>query len=778
MLKHVLLCSLLLGKAAVMAQSTETHRSINVWYGEQQRFGHIGEPQRWINVLGNVTHPEDLRQLTMSLNGGDAKPLTIGSDRHRLADAGDFNVELAWEEMTTNRNELQIKATWQDGLTKESCVELMVQRENRWPLPYHVDFRKVKDLQDVVQIVDGEWRLTPEGVRTERPYYDRVLSLGDPTWKDYEAIIRFTLHGFAQPVPGPPTYNVTHVGVALRWRGHTADQRQPSRRWYPLGAQGEFLIKPDLSQCRWRILPSQKQRTYADTPQAIERGRPFLVKAQVATIKNGDTRYRFKCWADGASEPTTWDVEHIEAGGEDYSSGSLCLVPHNTDVTYHEIRVEPLASPDDQQTAHASIQVNNSSAAEANADEFFRVAKSEDGKWLLLNPRGKPFFLRGLNHYSDGSQMPWSRESFGSQEQWRVSLRDRVREWGFNYLPPSIGPIAIDPEVAQKTKNPQLITRAKEWPPEDYAELDFPFTIFLEYPKQYMAGQGMPDVFSEAFRAAVDVRCKAVCEPLRDNRELIGYHFCHNPPWHPRTKSYDQWIDDATKPGSAGRQAWVQLMRQIYGSVERWRRTYGIPVNSWEEVEKLDRPLRGYVSQRRHLKDREAFMARICEKWYQVYRESIRRYDQNHLILGDRNTLHLQPLPEYAIRIMSRHVDVLSVNVMGPPEIIYEVLEDATRYWDGPIHLADTGAGVYQRPTAKAGFTSRDLAEFEKVYAGMMQMGIEHPQIIGFGWCGFYETPAPSNRSGLVDVRTGQPMPARLEILKRWNSWMKKQGYN
>ncbi|MEM9587081.1 MAG: hypothetical protein AAGA03_07345, partial [Planctomycetota bacterium] len=301
------------------------------------------------------------------------------------------------------------------------------------------------------------------------------------------------------------------------------------------------------------------------------------------------------------------------------------------------------------------------------------------------------------------------------------------------------------------------------------------FTIFLEYPKQYMAGRGMPDVFSDTFKEAVNNRCREVCQPLANHPRLIGYHLCHNPPWHPRTKSFDQWIDDATQRGSAGRKAWVQLMRQIYGSLERWRRTYGIPVESWEAIEELDQPLRGYVNERRHLADREAFMARICERWYRVYHDAIRKYDSNHLILGDRNTLHLQPLPEYAIRIMGKYIDVLSVNVMGPPDIVYEVLEDATRHWDGPIHLADTGAGVYSGEPPKSAYMAADRDGFERVYAGMMKMGVDHPQIIGFGWCGFYETPSPSKRSGLVDVRSGQPLTDRLRIMERWNAWMRER---
>jgi hypothetical protein len=57
----------------------------------------------------------------------------------------------------------------------------------------------------------------------------------------------------------------------------------------------------------------------------------------------------------------------------------------------------------------------------------------------------------------------------------------------------------------------------------------------------------------------------------------------------------------------------------------------------------------------------------------------------------------------------------------------------------------------------------------------MMEMGLEHPQIIGFGWCGYYETPPPSHRAGLIDCRTDDPLPDRAAIVKKWNAWMAEQ---
>ena len=406
----------------------------------------------------------------------------------------------------------------------------------------------------------------------------------------------------------------------------------------------------------------------------------------------------------------------------------------------------------------------------------FRL-EERDGAWVLRDPGGAPFVMRGVNHYGDGTGMPWDLAAeYGPGEPgraaWRRSVRDRALAWGFTYLPPSTGPTARDPAALGPGDPP--VVRTPEWPPEQFAELDVPFVVMLGYPKQYMSGPGLPDVFSEEFAAGVEATCARVCGPLAGEANLIGYHLSHNPPWHPRTESFDKWIDACTEPNSAGRRAWVRLMRRVYGTLERWRATYGIPVSSWEEIETLDEPLRGYINARKHLRDREAFMERVCERWYATYHAAVRRHDPRHLIFGDRNTLHLQPLPAYAVRTMKPYVDVLSVNVMGPKAVQLELLEDVTRHWDGPILIADGGAGVYRGEPRTSGWAARDLAEYEAVYAGQVELARDHPQVLGFAWCGFYETPSPGGtahgRGGLVDVRTGDPLPGRVEIVTRWNA--------
>ena len=411
----------------------------------------------------------------------------------------------------------------------------------------------------------------------------------------------------------------------------------------------------------------------------------------------------------------------------------------------------------------------------AQEKSFFSV-KQINNKWHIIDPDGKIFHMRGMLHFGDGTHMPWNlEEKYGSVENWRKSVKQQHIDMGFTFLPPSIGPSAIEPAtLGDKPKTLQnLITRTPEWPAEHYAELNYPFTAFLEVPKQYMAGNDLPDVWGDEFINTVDKRCREFVAPLKNNRNLIGYHFTQNPPWNMNAQSADLWIKQCVKPGTAGMKEWIKLMKQIYCNIERWRQTYGTPIKTWDDIENMTDALRGYVFGNQLRKDKEAFLMRICEQWYKVYHDAIRKYDPNHLILGDRNTLHLQDAPRpWALFVMSKYIDVLSVNVMGKPSIVYGVLEEATRNWNGPIFLSDTGAGIYNSEPPKSTFQAKDLAEFEEVYSGLVQMSIEHPQIVGFGWCGYYETPHPGGRAGLIDVATDEPLPELLPVITKWNSKM------
>ena len=106
---------------------------IDVWYGPNQDFGQIGQPQEWVNILGKVTDPDGISSLTYTLNGGAELPLSVGPDSRRLWNRGDFNVEIAYRDLQVGANTVVIAARDALGNQASETVTVNYAGVNVWP---------------------------------------------------------------------------------------------------------------------------------------------------------------------------------------------------------------------------------------------------------------------------------------------------------------------------------------------------------------------------------------------------------------------------------------------------------------------------------------------------------------------------------------------------------------------------------------------------------------------------------------------------------------------
>lgn len=316
---------------------------ISVWYGERQQFGHLGgHPQRWINILGSVSHADQIDSLTYSLNSSEPAHLSFLEDNKRLAQDGNFNVEISRSDLKEGANHVEIIATTLAGEVARARVIVDYNpSDGQWALPYHIDWSDVDEISEVAQVVDGKWCLTGNGVRTVEPYYDRVLAFGDASWKNYEVRTILTVHGITPPGTGANQTTVTHAAIATRWPGHDPDGKQPTVKWHPLGATAEFRFGRDLTQCRWRIFDGKKlYHVESSSRRSLAFEKPYEMKHRVESIAGGQSRYRVKLWPLGEPEPEAWDLERLEIN--DLPSGSALLIAHHADVTFGNISISPL----------------------------------------------------------------------------------------------------------------------------------------------------------------------------------------------------------------------------------------------------------------------------------------------------------------------------------------------------------------------------------------------------------------------------------------------------
>lgn len=327
----------------IACQSNTQKPLITVWYGDEQHFGKLGYPQGWMNILGNIESDEGIAQAVYQINGGKEQFFNLGADGRRLARKGDFNLDIHVDSLQQGENHLTILVTDSLGNKSSSNVSLFLHPKQAWPLPYSINWDSVEYIQEAAQIVDGKWKLTSTGIRTVEPYYDRVIAIGDDSWKNYEVTTSVIFHDFTPPQKGPPTFGVSHAAIASHWPGHDLDEHQPHVKWYPLGATSEFRLTTQLDSCRWRIFDGEN--LYAEDSsglRSIQLGKKYGMKHNVISINDSTTRYSVKLWDTSQPEPADWDFVAEEVAENNLLSGSALLIAHNADVTFGDIEVVPL----------------------------------------------------------------------------------------------------------------------------------------------------------------------------------------------------------------------------------------------------------------------------------------------------------------------------------------------------------------------------------------------------------------------------------------------------
>ncbi len=309
---------------------------IDVWYGSSQVFGHLGDPQRRISILGRVSDGNGVKSLKYSLNGSAQQSLSIGPDGRRLASRGDFNIEIHRDRLNSGVNEIVIVARDKEGNRSTETVTLQYEPDNIWPVRYAIDWSEIRDIQQVAQVVDGLWELTPDGIRTKVRGYDRLVAVGDLTWTDYEVTVPVTVH--SRGSSGSPG-----VGILMRWKGHTDDPVagwQPKSGWYPLGALGWYRWF-DSGAKNLRIDGNKKRLIDSTNSQKLKLNVPYVLKMRVETKPGKGGFYRLKMWRANEPEPSGWDLKGQEALN-DPQTGSFLLLAHQADVTFGDVQVRPV----------------------------------------------------------------------------------------------------------------------------------------------------------------------------------------------------------------------------------------------------------------------------------------------------------------------------------------------------------------------------------------------------------------------------------------------------
>jgi hypothetical protein len=380
----------------------------------------------------------------------------------------------------------------------------------------------------------------------------------------------------------------------------------------------------------------------------------------------------------------------------------------------------------------------------AGTEGFFRVGKSQTGRWWLFDPDGRAFCYKGVcavnragtqggRYAKPGPYHDAVTDKYGPAEDPQPFVDgclSKLRNLGFNAL--------------------------GAWCTEEFFDQGMPYTEILECRKivpdeHQLAAPGIkvPDVFDPAWATAVDDIAQKLCAPRRDSRELVGYFTDNEMGWGQpgvehiwgaseemnRTEGEPtllQFCLSQPEERPAAAAAWEFVMDRHDG-LATLSAAWSVELSSRDDLRKLtgdglvlDSPTYGA--------DQDAFSTHFAERYYRVTADAIRRHDPNHLILGCRFGA---PPGEPILRATRRPwVDVLSAN--NYRDVMYERVDAYAAPTGMPVLIGEfSWASDYFRRVTDRTRAVEHLPEHERIAVlgtDALERAFTHPAVVGYTW--------------------------------------------
>jgi len=246
----------------------------------------------------------------------------------------------------------------------------------------------------------------------------------------------------------------------------------------------------------------------------------------------------------------------------------------------------------------------------SRATGFFRVEKLPDGRWWVIDPKGRGTVALGVDHvqsrgHGSAERSPkWryrehNRTAYPNIEAWRDETIARLRKWGFNLLGSG-----SDPALRHRG----LVHTS-------FLSFGASFCRQAEDCDRYICPNegrpcsAMPNPFHPDFRNWCDKIAREKCAPNRDDPWLLGYFLDNELAWWGRgdreTGLWDAVL--ALAEGHSARRALVE-----------WAERSGVDVAKATASEK------------------SAFVSFAAQQYFAATVSAVKRHDPNHMVLGAR----------------------------------------------------------------------------------------------------------------------------------------------
>ncbi|WP_413112206.1 beta-galactosidase [Thaumasiovibrio sp. DFM-14] len=330
-----------------------------------------------------------------------------------------------------------------------------------------------------------------------------------------------------------------------------------------------------------------------------------------------------------------------------------------------------------------------------------------------------------FSFYSANLQRKYDTDSAQEAiEIWKDVTLARMQDWGFT----SLGNWS-DPMYRKNDKVPYT---AHGWITGDHQRVSTGNDYWW----------AMHDPFDPQFRVSVATMAKELGEEVDKDPWCIGYFVDNELSWGNTvndTNHYALAVSGLRESveASSSKAAFDRILKEKYGSIEKFNEAWGTDVTSWKEFGKGFNYQGAYTDAVKA--DLSVLLDAFADKFFAVVSEEMGKVLPNHLYMGVRFS-DWGVTPE-AASAAARYVDVMSYN-------LYATDLNAKGDWShlpeldkpsiiGEFHFGSTDSGLFH-PGIISSDNQKGRAES---YAQYMESVIDNPYFVGAHWFQYMDSP-------------------------------------
>ncbi len=286
---------------------------------------------------------------------------------------------------------------------------------------------------------------------------------------------------------------------------------------------------------------------------------------------------------------------------------------------------------------------------------FFRAVE-HDGRWWLVDPEGKPFFITGTDHVNYRAHWceklgyaPYHRNvaaKYGSEEVWAKQATDRLKQWGFNTVAAGHSPSVRHRGLAHILFG----SFASSFAPREWICEPIHWT-------------GFADVFSPRWPRHCQLLARQMARESRGDPWCLGIFLDNELEWYGKHGSLvdEVFRRPATQPAKKALWAWL-LTR--YGDLRTMNAKLGTKYAGEQAFLEATDLL---PASEEAAAVRNGFLAQIAEKYFSVAYQAMKEADPDHLVMGAR---FAGRCPEPVLAAAGKWSDVYTINTY--PRVSFE----------------------------------------------------------------------------------------------------------